>query len=175
MALIKCPECGVDNISDNATACPHCGYNLASHKRKESFAQKRIQFRSFFQNKKTRRVIDVIAVLAIVVYAFNFYQQTKYDAFSGEYSLISGSDQMAPNTIEFDADGTGHYYIGGGPLTGFYHSFDYKITSDSSIKIYDCLANPPIRYINGECLVYVEDGRTHIVLGEIPNNIYIKR
>lgn len=28
MALIKCPECNRD-VSDNATACPHCAYPLA--------------------------------------------------------------------------------------------------------------------------------------------------
>lgn len=25
MALLKCPECG-NNVSSEATACPHCGY-----------------------------------------------------------------------------------------------------------------------------------------------------
>ena len=28
MALIKCPECGND-VSDQANACPHCGYEMA--------------------------------------------------------------------------------------------------------------------------------------------------
>lgn len=36
MALIKCPECSKE-ISDQATACPHCGYSLkpvaSPHKR----------------------------------------------------------------------------------------------------------------------------------------------
>lgn len=31
MALIKCPECGKDNISDNAVSCPNCGYGIKSH------------------------------------------------------------------------------------------------------------------------------------------------
>lgn len=29
MALIKCPECGRE-VSDKATACPHCGFNIAN-------------------------------------------------------------------------------------------------------------------------------------------------
>lgn len=31
MALIKCPECGKENVSDAATACPSCGYNIREH------------------------------------------------------------------------------------------------------------------------------------------------
>ncbi len=27
MALINCPECN-EKVSENATTCPHCGYNL---------------------------------------------------------------------------------------------------------------------------------------------------
>lgn len=29
MALIKCPECGRENVSDTATSCPQCGFNVA--------------------------------------------------------------------------------------------------------------------------------------------------
>lgn len=28
MALIKCPECGRENVSDSAEACPDCGYGI---------------------------------------------------------------------------------------------------------------------------------------------------
>lgn len=31
MALIKCPECGRENVSDTATSCPSCGYNILKH------------------------------------------------------------------------------------------------------------------------------------------------
>ena len=31
MALIKCPECGKENISDSATTCPFCGYGIKEH------------------------------------------------------------------------------------------------------------------------------------------------
>lgn len=33
MALIKCPECSRDNVSDTAVSCPGCGYNIKSHMR----------------------------------------------------------------------------------------------------------------------------------------------
>lgn len=31
MALVKCPECGKENVSSTATACPQCGFNIKKH------------------------------------------------------------------------------------------------------------------------------------------------
>lgn len=31
MALVKCPECGRENVSDSAESCPNCGYNIKKH------------------------------------------------------------------------------------------------------------------------------------------------
>lgn len=31
MALIKCPECGREKVSDTAEACPDCGYGIRAH------------------------------------------------------------------------------------------------------------------------------------------------
>ncbi len=31
MALVKCPECGADGISDTASACPKCGANIKAY------------------------------------------------------------------------------------------------------------------------------------------------
>lgn len=31
MSLIKCPECGRENVSDSAQSCPECGYNIKQH------------------------------------------------------------------------------------------------------------------------------------------------
>lgn len=31
MALIKCPECGLDGVSDTAAACPKCGFAVKDH------------------------------------------------------------------------------------------------------------------------------------------------
>ena len=31
MALIKCPECGRENVSDSAISCPGCGYAIKNH------------------------------------------------------------------------------------------------------------------------------------------------
>ena len=31
MALVTCPECGRENVSDSAESCPDCGYGIKSH------------------------------------------------------------------------------------------------------------------------------------------------
>lgn len=31
MALIKCPECGKENVSDTANACPNCGFDIKTY------------------------------------------------------------------------------------------------------------------------------------------------
>ena len=31
MALVKCPECGKEKVSDTAEACPECGYGIKAH------------------------------------------------------------------------------------------------------------------------------------------------
>lgn len=43
MALVKCPECGKENVSDSADACPNCGYGIKNffQKKKESELNRR--------------------------------------------------------------------------------------------------------------------------------------
>lgn len=31
MALVKCPECGRERVSDSAEACPDCGYGIKKY------------------------------------------------------------------------------------------------------------------------------------------------
>ncbi len=31
MALMKCPECGKENVSDTSSTCPECGYNIQKY------------------------------------------------------------------------------------------------------------------------------------------------
>lgn len=48
MALVKCPECGKNRVSDSAEACPECGFGIKSYYNKIKFeaeqkAQKELQ------------------------------------------------------------------------------------------------------------------------------------
>lgn len=48
MALVQCPECGKENVSDSAEACPECGYKIREHfekLQKDAEREKRIQER----------------------------------------------------------------------------------------------------------------------------------
>jgi len=44
MALVKCPECGREKVSDNAEACPDCGYTIKAYydKVKQEEEEKRL-------------------------------------------------------------------------------------------------------------------------------------
>lgn len=47
MALVKCPECGRENVSDSAEACPDCGYGINAHfqeiERKKLLEQQKLE------------------------------------------------------------------------------------------------------------------------------------
>lgn len=36
MALVKCPECGREDVSDTAEACPNCGFAIRDYFSKEA-------------------------------------------------------------------------------------------------------------------------------------------
>lgn len=68
MALIKCPECGRDNVSEHAEVCPECGFNIYEYyklirvkERKQAVKEK---------IKKPKIIICFIALLAILVATF---------------------------------------------------------------------------------------------------------
>lgn len=53
MALISCPECGREKVSDTTTSCPGCGYNIAEHfKRLEEQQQQQKKIKQEEENKK---------------------------------------------------------------------------------------------------------------------------
>lgn len=68
MALIKCPECGRERVSDSAEACPDCGYGIKAHfekvrqeeerkrkeeeKRKKEEAQKKLEEKRQLEHEK---------------------------------------------------------------------------------------------------------------------------
>ena len=53
MALISCPECGRENVSNTTTSCPGCGYNIAEHfKRLEEQQQQQKKIKQEEENKK---------------------------------------------------------------------------------------------------------------------------
>ena len=41
MALINCPECGKEKVSDTAITCPYCGYGIADYYKRKEEEEKR--------------------------------------------------------------------------------------------------------------------------------------
>jgi len=59
MALIKCPECGRENVSDSAISCPGCGYAIKNH------------FENAHLEQQKKESVDTKFVCAICGYTHN--------------------------------------------------------------------------------------------------------
>ncbi|MCI6652703.1 MAG: zinc ribbon domain-containing protein [Ruminococcus sp.] len=79
MALINCPECGRENVSSTAKACPSCGYNIREHiekpANKESNTADSIENKNNTSEYKTnyKALIITIAVIAMLVLSLWFF------------------------------------------------------------------------------------------------------
>lgn len=71
MALIKCPECGRENVSERAEFCPGCGFNIIEYI-KALYVEDRKQVikRKY---KKTKIIVCLIALFAILVIVFSIF------------------------------------------------------------------------------------------------------
>lgn len=60
MALIKCPECGRENVSDTAESCPECGYGIKAHfdKLKQEEENKRKEEVKRKQDEERRIILE---------------------------------------------------------------------------------------------------------------------
>lgn len=57
MALVKCPECGRERVSDSAEACPDCGYRIKAHFDKIKYEEaKREQIKRLEEKKKLAEI-----------------------------------------------------------------------------------------------------------------------
>ena len=73
MALIKCPECGKENVSDTAESCPNCGYGIKAHfanidakEKKQQQTEKRQNLVSTIKNKVPNYKIILLAACVCI-------------------------------------------------------------------------------------------------------------
>lgn len=70
MALIKCPECGRENVSDSAEMCPNCGYGIKAHfqeiERKKLLEQQKLEKERQYEELKRIREEKEQAELATI-------------------------------------------------------------------------------------------------------------
>lgn len=85
MALIKCPECGKDGVSDAAKVCPYCGYNIKKYikiktkdeqkkqkeLKKELVKEKETQKK---QKKNSKKYIVLICITLIICFGTAVYK-----------------------------------------------------------------------------------------------------
>lgn len=76
MALIKCPECGRENVSEHAYNCPNCGYPINPNVIKPNTSETVIN-----TSKKTnmQKRIIVFAFISIIIFllCFAFYKASR--------------------------------------------------------------------------------------------------
>ena len=56
MALIICPECGKENVSDTAVSCPECGYAIKEHFEKIKIEEEKIKKEKELEEKRQAEV-----------------------------------------------------------------------------------------------------------------------
>ena len=59
MALVNCPECNKENVSDTSVSCPNCGFNIKQYfeteKRKEKYQKAQLEYRQNEQLQKEQK------------------------------------------------------------------------------------------------------------------------
>lgn len=117
MALIKCPECN-NNISDQAYACPKCGYELNKKSSGGSNNKKT------FNNKGNFKYLIIIAIIAV---AFIYFGQNKTKENNG--GNIDGTTKPSSNNgyLVYSDNNLG---------ISFEYPDGYKITKDKDGFIY---------------------------------------
>lgn len=63
MALVKCPECGKENVSDSAESCPNCGYGIKTFFEHEQRKQTYQAQQALFEEKKKQEAEKLRAEL----------------------------------------------------------------------------------------------------------------
>lgn len=131
MALIQCPECGKDGVSDSAVSCPNCGYNVQAHMKKlrqqEKILERNRQIQqqeqikenerikrmndSAYRKKQIKVVSAIIILIAVIICAVVFgikYKTTK--AYEKDLSSVFGitTDMGIEDIIEFEVSRYGH-------------------------------------------------------------------
>ena len=139
MAIIKCPECGME-VSDKTTKCIHCGY-----KRTDS--------------KKTKKVIAIILIIIIVIGIILMHNKNELEVFdkfqdrmtSDDFSMLFGDavdrieiewENSAPTIRETynysiaGLDGEIYVWLDNGVYDGRVH-WKYLLDSNENFSDYD--------------------------------------
>lgn len=56
MALIKCPECGKENVSDSAISCPECGFAIKTYYERKAVQEQQKQQEIQLEEKRKKNM-----------------------------------------------------------------------------------------------------------------------
>lgn len=71
MSLIKCPECGKENVSDTALACPECGFSIKDYVEQKKKDEKKIASRADLPDSQIKKKpIGLIILLGVILLLF---------------------------------------------------------------------------------------------------------
>lgn len=82
MALIKCPECGKENVSDSAKVCPNCGFQIAEYYQKQRSTDNSLSEDVATKNilESNRKWIVIVSVVVMMIFCLYFFStRCKHD------------------------------------------------------------------------------------------------
>ena len=149
MALVKCPECGRENVSSTAKSCPGCGYNIKAYYEAEQ-QKEVVSTTAAPTNKINVKAIIGVAVACIIIFCIYYFstrcafdgctekrtENSKYCAYhSLSYSYGSSYDYV-PKTGNAGAKAKAESYLNSSAFsyTGLIDQLEYNGFSESEAK-----------------------------------------
>lgn len=107
MALIKCPECGRDGVSDSAEACPNCGFRIRTcldnlEEMKNDSTQQITEDKALDNRTLFIRTFSVMGVLFLVLCFYGLYQESKCNGINCDEFSIKNSKYCEKHTCTTD-------------------------------------------------------------------------
>ena len=158
MAMIKCPECGRENVSSTAKSCPECGYNIKAYYEEEQQKEVASNFAAP-TNKINVKAIIGVAVACIVIFCIYYFstrcafdgctekrtENSKYCAYHSLSNFYGSSYDYVPKTGNAGAKAKAESYLNSSAFsyTGLIHQLEYEgfSTSEATYGADNCGAN----------------------------------
>ena len=145
MALVKCPECGRENVSDSAKSCPGCGFNLKTYYTEQGA-------NNALPKKNVKKIAIWIVIVGVVAFGiYYFTTRCNYDGCNEKrttsskycyYHMIansygsSNSYSYSPKTGNEGALAKAQSYLNSSAFsyTGLIDQLEYSGFSESEAK-----------------------------------------
>lgn len=134
MALVKCPECGRENVSDSAKACPGCGFQISAHFNKEDTSKISCDSTTTISENSsstglsssesnTKKIVIALCIIGVVIWGIWY--------FSSRCEWDGCNDQKASSGSYC----TYHKSVLNSYTSSYYNSYDYDSRSKYDLKI----------------------------------------